>query len=238
MDAVILVGGQGIRLRSVVSDKPKPMAEVAGRPLLEWLLIALRAQKFQRVILATGHKSEFVEEYFESGERLGIEILYSRDPFPLGTGGGIRHALQYVTSDRFLAMNGDSYCRFDVPRLSSQHEKYDAKATLWLVRMDDCSRYGSVEVSNAGEITAFREKSPETRSGVINAGVYLFEKKVVEEIPENRRLSIEREFFPRLVGNGLYAVIGDEPFIDIGTPESYREAEKVLHNDLKRLAQL
>ena len=227
-EAVILVGGKGCRLQSVVNDRPKPMAEVAGRPFVEWLLLALRAQGVQRAILCTGHMGEMVEAYFGDGRHLDMEIVYSRDPTPLGTAGALRHALGQICSECFLALNGDSYCRVDVERLLKAHRAHEARATLWLVRVDDCSRYGSVEIGRDGTVYAFREKSQERRSGLINTGVYLLERKLVKTIPEGRAVSIETEFFPSLIGHGLYAVVGDGPFLDIGTPEAYATAEQFL----------
>ena len=224
LDALILVGGKGARLQSVVSDRPKPLAEVAGRPFVEWLLLALRAQGVRRVIFCTGYMSEMVEAHFRDGRQWDMEVVYSRDPIPLGTAGAVRYALSQVRSDRFLVMNGDSYCRVDVSRLEEVHTTRGACATLWLVRVDNCRRYGSVVIGEDGAVQAFREKSPEKCTGLINAGIYLLEREAAETIPEGRAVSLETEFFPRLIGHGLYAVVGEGPFLDIGTPEAYNKA--------------
>ena len=226
LDAMILVGGKGTRLQSVINDRPKPMAEVVGRPFVEWLLLALRAQGVRHVIFCTGYMSEIVEAHFRDGRQWDMEVVYSRDPIPLGTAGAVRYALNQVRSDRFLVLNGDSYCRVDVSRLEEVHSTRDARATLWLVEVNDCRRYGSVVVGGDGDVQAFREKSSEKRAGLINAGIYLLEREVVETIPEGRAVSIETELFPRLIGHGLYAVVGEDPFLDIGVPEAYAMAEQ------------
>ena len=167
---------------------------------------------------------EMVEAYFRNGRQWDMEVLYSRDPIPLGTAGAVRYTLNQVHSDRFLVMNGDSYCRVDISRLEEAHIARTACASLWLLSVDDCSRYGSVEIGEDGAVQAFHEKPPEKRAGLINAGVYLLEREAAETIPEGRAVSIETEFFPRLIGHGLYAVVGEGPFLDIGTPEAYNKA--------------
>ncbi len=225
IDAIVLAGGTGTRLRSVVRDRPKPMAEVAGRPFVEWLLLALRAQGLRRVVLATGYKGEMVASYFGDGARLGLELAYAREEVPLGTGGAVRNALPLTTTARVLALNGDSFCPFDVGRLAAAHEARGAAATLWLVGMDDCRRYGAVERAGDGRVLSFREKSPDLGAGLINAGVYLFARAALDAIPAGAPVSLESDVFPALIGRGLYAAVGDGPFLDIGTPESYGSAE-------------
>jgi NDP-sugar pyrophosphorylase family protein len=227
LDALILVGGKGARLQSVVRDRPKPMAEVAGRPFVEWLLLALRAQGVRRVIFCTGYMSEVIEAHFRDGRQWDMEVVYSRDPIPLGTAGAVRYALSQVPSDRFLVMNGDSYCRVDISRLEEVHTTRGACATIWLVRVNDCRRYGSVVIGEDGIVQDFREKSAEKCAGLINAGIYLLEREVAETIPDGRPVSMETEFFPGLIGHGLYAVVGDGPFLDIGTPEAHAVADEL-----------
>lgn len=224
LEAMILIGGKGTRLGSVVSDRPKPMAEVTGRPFVEWLLLALRAQGIRRIIFNTGYMSEVVEAYFGDGDQWNMEVVYSPDPFPLGTAGAVRHALKQVRSDRFVVMNGDSYCRADVSQLEEMHVARCARASLWLVSVDDCRRYGSVEINENSAVKAFHEKPGEKRAGLINAGVYMMDRKTVELIPDETTYSLETDFFPRLIDHGLYAAVGEGPFLDIGIPEAYFSA--------------
>ena len=232
MEAVILVGGKGSRLQSVVNDRPKPMAAVAGRPFVEWLLLSLRAQGVQRIIFSTGYMSEMVETHFGNGRKWDIDVSYSLDPFPLGTAGAVRHALKQVESNHFLVVNGDSYCRANISRLEERHLSQGARASLWTVPVDDCRRYGSVDLDKNGAVHAFLEKPFEKQPGLINAGVYLLEREVVESIPEGKTYSLETDFFPSLIGHGLYAVLGEGPFLDIGIPETYSLAEEFLSQDM------
>lgn len=235
-EAIILVGGQGKRLNSVISDRPKPMAEVAGRPFVEWLLFQLRAQGIRRVVLGTGYNAEMIAKYFEGGSRWGMDITISHESVPLGTAGALRLALEETSSNPVLAMNGDSYCRFNLECLANSHAMSGARVTLWLVPMNDCTRYGSVEVGSGGEVTAFQEKSSTPRPGLISAGVYLLDRSVAADIPDDRMVSLEREFFPALIGKGIYSAVGSGPFLDIGTPESYTEAATILSEEFKQLA--
>lgn len=237
IDALILAGGRGTRLREVVDDRPKPLAEVAGRPFLAWLLMALRVRKVNRVILATGYKHEMISDYFGDGCEYGLELVYMPEPTPLGTGGAVRHALSAVQSERLMVLNGDSYCPFDLDLLSHQHTISDAKISLWLVQMDDCSRYGAVEIDADGCIVTFKEKTPNLKAGYINAGVYLIEKQVLKNLPLNEKISLETDVFPKWVGHGLVGVVGQGPFLDIGTPESYELAATYLKAEFDSLNQ-
>ena len=227
-EAIVLVGGKGTRLQSVVSDRPKPMAEVCGRPFLEWLLRYLKNQNIERVVLATGYKGEMVEAYFGNGDICGLDISYSQELKPAGTGGAIRLALSRVQSDHVIALNGDSLCPLDINRMYQLHLAQEADATLWLVEMEDCRRYGTVDLDISGKVRAFQEKSSEVQKGLINGGVYLFNKDLMKELIPNRPVSLEMEVFPKLVHRNLFGVIGNGPFIDIGTPESYALADSFI----------
>ncbi len=227
-DAIILVGGKGTRLQPVVKDRPKPMAEVLGRPFLEWLLMGLRAQGTSRVVLATGYKAEVIQHHFTGPLPLGLDLVFSQESEPLGTGGALRNAMGQLSTDRVLVLNGDSICPFDLPAMMEAHLRAGALATLWLVPMEDCGRYGSVEIDGEDRVNAFSEKSSLPRSGLINAGIYLLEKRLLQAIPAGQATSLEREIFPSLIGRGLHAVVGRGPFLDIGTPESYATADLFL----------
>jgi phosphoheptose isomerase len=235
IDAIILAGGKGTRLSSVIADRPKPMADVEGRPFIEWLIRQLRAQGVRRIILSTGHMAELFEAWFGSGRRLGVEIVYSREQEPLGTGGAMRLALQHAHSHVVLVMNGDSFCGFSLQDMLAAHKASNAKATLVLTDVPSTDRYGSVVVNEAGAVQAFREKQAGMGAGRINAGVYLLHRDVISAIPEHQAVSIEREVFPSLIGHGLHACVAEGPFIDIGTPESYRDAGDVLREALAPL---
>ena len=224
--ALILAGGLGTRLQRVVQDRPKPMAPVAGRPFVEWLVIALKNQGVRSIVFCTGHLGDALEEYFGEGERWDVRISYSREETPLGTGGALRLASRLAASALVLAANGDSYCPFDLRRLTRPYSDPEARGVLALVPAEDRSRYGSVELGGDGRVVAFSEKSRSARPGLISAGIYLFDRAVIEEIPADRPVSLEEEVLPVLAARGaLYGVVGEGPFLDIGTPEAYERAE-------------
>jgi len=225
-DVLVLAGGLGTRLRSSVSDRPKVMALVAGKPFLEWLVDDLRSQGVRRLVLCTGYRSEDIEDHFGSGRSRDMEIAYSRESAPLGTGGALRLALPRLKGSRFFVLNGDSLCDFDLRALRRLHGENSAAATLWLVPVEDTGRFGEVTLNARQEIAGFREKSGSGSPGLINAGVYLLERRVVESIAGNAAASLERDVLPGWVGRGLFGAVGRGPFLDIGTPESYRDAER------------
>lgn len=228
LEVVILAGGKGTRLRGVVNDRPKPMADVWGRPFLEWMLLALRNQGIRRVVLATGYRGEMIEDYFGNGAQWGIEIRHSRESTALGTGGAIRLAACHVDSDRFVVLNGDSYCRINAEELVTSHRDNPGIATLWLVEQQDCRRYGTVLTDGDGMITAFVEKSSSVGPGLINAGVYLLDRKILNDIQSDTLVSLERDVFPQLVGKHLFGIAGSGPFLDIGIPEAYAQASSLI----------
>ena len=236
-EAIILAGGKGTRLKSVLDDRPKPMAIIRGKPFIEWILLMLKRQGIQRVVICTGHLSEIVESYFGDSRNINMEITFARDPFPLGTGGAVRNALGKTRSKHILVLNGDSYLRVNISSFLKTHLALSAKVSISLVQVEDSSRYGSVKINKNGKMLAFLEKSQKKQSGLINAGIYLLEREIVEEIPEEKMVSLEKEIFPALIGKGLYGVTCNEPFIDIGTPETLNKAGKILKREFEYLSQ-
>jgi len=224
VDVVLLAGGRGTRLLSGPGDPPKPLRPVNGRPFLEYLLEKVLRAGAKRAVLSVGFRSEVFVDHFKRYPFPNLEIVFSVEPSPLGTGGGLRHTLPQLSASTALVLNGDSFVDADMEELIQLHRSREAKVTVVLTEIADSSRYGSVEWTREGEVTAFREKGA-TGRGFINAGVYAIERDVIEEIPAGREISLEREVFPKLLGRGLFAHPGRFPFIDIGTPESYREAE-------------
>jgi NDP-sugar pyrophosphorylase family protein len=221
---VILAGGLGTRLRSVVSDRPKVLVEIGGRTFLSYILDQLLATGMEDVVLCTGYLGEQVKAAF--GERYGELCLnYSQEPSPRGTAGALRLALPRCKSDVLLVMNGDSYCDTNLESYWRWYEKRCAKASLCLVRVPDTGRYGRVTVGADDEVTAFDEKGKEQGPGWINAGIYLLSREAVLEIPEDRAVSLEREIFPSWIGHGLHAFRNEAHFLDIGTPDDFAKAE-------------
>ncbi|MBN9518511.1 nucleotidyltransferase family protein [bacterium] len=220
--AAILAGGLGTRLRSVVADRPKVLAPVAGRPYLTHLLDQLFTAGAGDVVLLTGYGADQVRAAFGDGYR-GMTLRYSVEPEPLGTGGAVRHALDLFAGD-VLLMNGDSYCAIDLAGLVAT-ARHTGQVGVALAHVDDVSRYGTVGIGPTGRVTAFAEKGGASGAGWINAGVYLIPRGCVADIPAGRAVSLEREVLPRWVADpGIRGVPGGR-FIDIGTPESFAEAE-------------
>lgn len=225
--AVILAGGLGTRLREAVADRPKVLAEVNGRPFLTYLLDRLAAYRISRVVLCTGYMAEQIHAAVGCNYRT-MELVYSREVVPLGTGGAIRLAMPLTGSDPILVMNGDSYCDADFELFAHHHHAKSAQASLVLVNVADVTRYGAVNLEPSGVITGFCEKGGMQGEGMINAGIYLFNRSVVAAIPEGKQVSLEREVFPALIGHGLYGFSQRACFIDIGIPSDYYAASSIL----------
>ena len=221
MQALVLCGGLGTRLSSLLGDRPKPMATVAGRPFLEYLLLQLRQQDFVDVILCTGHQGKYIEEYFDCGERWGIHLRYSQEQERLGTAGAIRLAVHLVEGDDFCVFNGDSFFDADLPRLNRYHEEKGALATIALAHKENSQRYGSVVINASGEIKGFFEKTEE-QAGWINGGIYVFDREIANYIPPGQAVSLEQEIFPNLIGQRFYGLPFPSSYlVDIGTPKDY-----------------
>lgn len=231
--AAILVGGLGTRLRSVVADRPKVLAEVRGRPFLVYLLDQLAGVGIRYVVLCTGYLGEEVRTAF--GDSYGsLRLVYSQEPSPLGTAGALRLALPLFKSDSVLVMNGDSFCSVDLRAFWTWHCVRDADATLLLTRMPNTRRYGQVYVDDNGRVLGFDEKSDKCRPGWINAGTYLIKQDLLRPIPTGRSVSIEKEMFPSWIDRGLYGYRSEGRFLDIGTPEAYTAAEQFFSREAGR----
>jgi len=237
IETIILAGGKGTRLKNVLDDRPKPMAVINNKPFLEWILLMLSKQGIQRAVISTGHLGKEIESYFANSRDLGVEIEFVRDPFPLGTAGAIRNALDKTNSERVLVLNGDSYLRFKLSNFLNTHLSYNAKVSICLAQIEDSSRYGTVEVDNDGRVLAFLEKPLKKKPGLINSGVYLFERDVIKKIPKGKIISLEIDIFPNLINKGLYGVQCEGTFIDIGTPDSFNKANKLLRREFEYLLQ-
>lgn len=220
--AAVLAGGLGTRLRSVVADRPKVLAPVAGRPFLAHLLDQLVSAGLDEVVLLVGYGADQVHHTF--GDRYkNLDIRYSTEPHPLGTGGAVRHALPHFDRERVLLLNGDSFCCFDAAAFADA-VPVDAVGMV-LAEVDNTARYGRVEVGPDRRVTGFTEKSAAGGPGRINAGVYLFPRNRLTALPADQPLSWERDVLPGWVAAG--DVIGHPGgrFIDIGTPDSFAAAE-------------
>lgn len=227
-DAFILCGGAGLRLRSVSGDAPKSMATIAGRPFLEFLLLQLRRSGFSRVILGVGYQSQVIQDHF--GEKaFGMDVLYSPESSPLGTGGALRKAVDLVKTDNVLVMNGDSYTDLDLRCLVIEHTRGHADLTV-VVFPDERSDAGSVLVDTENRITAFAEKRAVQSVQLQSAGIYLVSKRLAASIPPGVQISLEERFFPLWIEAELVikAFVHPGKCIDIGTPERYQSAQGIL----------
>jgi NDP-sugar pyrophosphorylase family protein len=219
----ILAGGLGTRLRPVVSDRPKVLADVGGRPFLSWWLDLLDRQGFGQVVLCAGYKAEQLRQTLGS-RRGNLQFHYSVEPQPLGTGGALRHALPFLLSNPVLVLNGDSFCDVDLRAFLAAHLASGARASLVTAPMEDTGRFGRVTTRPDGTVRDFREKSS-GGPGRINAGIYLFARELLASVPEAQTLSLERDLLPVWAAHGIRVFPAAGPLLDIGTPESLAEAE-------------
>lgn len=227
MTTLVLCGGLGTRLRTVIGDRPKVLAPVAGRPFLHYLLQYLQRQQIRDVVLCTGFGATDIEAYCQDGRAWGLQIRYSREDTPLGTAGAIKQAESYLQSNPFCVLNGDSLVQADISTLIQFHQAKRACMTLCLVEVPSRARFGSVTLVADGAITGFDEKRDQ-QAGLINAGLYLMERAILQMIPPNLPASLEYDVLPRAVGHGLYGFVSAGPFIDVGTPETYALAQSLL----------
>jgi mannose-1-phosphate guanylyltransferase len=226
MQALILAGGEGTRLRPLTLTIPKPVLPLANRPHMAFMIDWLRRHGVDEVILACGFMADAVRGVLGEGESLGVHIRYVEEPRPLGTGGALRYAGDLL-ADRFLMLNGDVLSDIDLTAELAQHEQTGARATIALVPVDDPSMYGLVRLNPDHSVSEFVEKpSPEeVDTNLINAGAYILERSILDEMPPpGANVSIERDVFPKLVGGGLYGFVGEGYWLDIGTPERYLQA--------------
>jgi D-glycero-alpha-D-manno-heptose 1-phosphate guanylyltransferase len=227
VNALILVGGLGTRLKSAVPDVPKPLAPVAGRPFLDILLAKLQGAGLREVILCLGYGAQQIETHCGDGARFGLHIRYSHERDLRGTGGAVKLAESLIGSNPFLLLNGDSYCETDFAALLAFHAARGALATLAAPLVEERARYGSLVIGNDGAVTGFVEKGEVSGAGRINGGIYVLSRAVLDMIPSGQACSLEREVFPRLCGAGLFAFVTDGLFIDIGVPDDWQRAQTI-----------
>ncbi len=229
MDAVVLVGGEGTRLRPLTYEIPKQMLPVVGRPMIVHVVEWLAQHGIDRAVLSLGYRADAFVEAFPANRLSGVALEYIVEPEPLDTAGAIRFAADRAgVSDTFLVLNGDVLTEFDASALVRFHGSRAADASIALTPVPDPSNFGVVPTDEAGLVTAFIEKPPpdKTPTNLINAGIYVLETSVLDRIPSGRRVSIERETFPELVAAGrLYALASDAYWLDTGRPHQYLQAQ-------------
>jgi len=225
--AVLLVGGLGTRLRSVLPSTPKPMARVGKRPFLELLIRQLRSHGIRRLVMCTGYLGDEIEKDFGNGSSFDVSIEYSKENSPLGTAGAIKHAAPLLDDvDHFFVANGDSFMEADFQQLLEIHRRAGVLLTMAVTRLRNQGRYGTVETRDNGLVSAFLEKTSNQEIGLVNTGIYVFDRKLLSVIPDGP-CSLEKDVFPVLLPRGVRAVEQSGMFIDIGIPEDYARAQEM-----------
>ena len=227
MKAVVLVGGQGSRLRPITYDVPKAMVPLRNRPFMGYMMDFLRAGGLEGAVLSLGYLPDPIQSYFEGQDLDGFSIDYAVEDHALGTAGGIKNAEEYLDGEPFVVVNGDVLSGMDLRVAIERHEESDALATIVLISVEDPTTYGLVEVDHDMLVHRFVEKpaADEVTTNLVNAGIYVMQPEVLDMIPENQEVSIEREIFPYLQAEGrLRAYVSSSYWRDIGTPRSYLAA--------------
>lgn len=225
MECIVLAGGLGTRLQSVVQDVPKCMAPVNGKPFLHFLFDYAEQQGCTKVILSLGYKHEYVTEWLKTQQR-SFTVDYVIEEVPLGTGGGIQLALQKATEQHIAVLNGDTMFRVPLQEMMEFHMQGQAATTVALKPMQDFDRYGVVKTDNTARITAFEEKKPQAE-GLINGGVYIIDKDALSAKNLPQKFSFEKDYFEAFVQEGnMYGFVSTEYFIDIGIPSDYEQVQK------------
>ena len=225
--AVLLVGGLGTRLRSTIPSTPKALAPVGNKSFLDLVVRQLRSQDIRRLVMCTGYLAGQIEDEFGDGHEWGVEIHYSREPHPLGTAGAVKLAeLCLPATLDFLVMNGDSFLEIDFHQFIRFHREHGGLVSIAVRKVENAARYGTVQVDTSHRVIGFTEKIAIQGPGLVNGGVYVFNRAVLRHIPQGPA-SLERDIFPRLVGSGVYAFEQHGMFIDIGTPEDYARAQRL-----------
>jgi mannose-1-phosphate guanylyltransferase len=225
MQALILVGGEGTRLRPLTSTIPKPVVPLVDRPFIAYMLEWLRSHGVDDVVMSVGFLAAGVRNVLGDGATFGLRLTYVEEPRPLGTGGAAKFA-EELLDKRFFMLNGDVLTDIDLSKQLEQHERTGARGTLALIPVDDPSAYGLVRVDEDGAVREFLEKPAPDQidTNKISAGAYVLEREVLSLIEPGTNASIERDVFPRLVGEGLYGFDADSYWLDIGTPDRYLQA--------------
>ncbi len=225
-EAIILAGGFGTRLQSVVSDVPKPMAPVNQLPFLDYMFRYLKHYDIKSVVLSVGYLADKIKERYQTSYN-GLTIRYAVENTPLGTGGGIRLAMEKCETNQVLVLNGDSFFDVNIQHLYALHNANRADCTLALRRVEDAARYGTIKINQEGRIYQFREKDGKAEAGIINGGVYVLNRQLyLDKTVPNQSFSIEKDFFEAKINE--LKIVGLELntyFIDIGIPEDYKKAQ-------------
>lgn len=227
IDVLILCGGLGRRLRKISKGVPKPMVKIGKYVFLDLLIKHLAGFGFRRFILGTGYRADTVKNYYRAHKIIDADILFSREYSPLDTGGAVKNARKLIKSDPFFVLNGDSWCKFSPKAFLKFHQKKRALVSILLRQVASGEEYGEIKIDRFSRVLNFREKNISAKKCLINAGVYVFDKRVLGVMPKEPRFSLERDFFPAMLSNRIFGYPVSGMFIDIGTPERYLKAKKI-----------
>jgi NDP-sugar pyrophosphorylase family protein len=226
-DVVILCGGLGTRLKKVVSDRPKAMAEINNRPFLDLLINHIAKFGFHRFILCTGYKADNIVYYY-ANKKNAFAIEISNETKPLGTGGALKNAERLIKSDPFLVLNGDSFCDADLSGFLQFHFRNKSILSIIVAKTGNTRDYGTIRMDAGGRIVQFSEKTNQGKTAFINAGIYLFSEKALSLISAGMEFSLEYDLFPTLTGKAFYGYMSESEVLDIGTPGRYEKAKRLL----------
>ncbi|MCK4809550.1 MAG: NTP transferase domain-containing protein [Candidatus Omnitrophica bacterium] len=225
IDVVILCGGLGTRLKIAVNDRPKPMAEIGGKPFLDILIKYIFSFGFRRFLLCTGYKGDVISAHIKkSYNKAKGDFLVIREKKRLRTGGAVKNAASFIKSDIFMVLNGDSFCKVDLLKFMDFHKFKKAKISMVLSKVSSNADCGVVELGSNSEVSMFKEKGLRAEKCLVNAGIYLFDKDVFGLFPLKESFSLENDFFPSLQGC-IFGFVTAQPIIDIGTPGRYKKAQ-------------
>ena len=228
IDLFILCGGKGERLKPIVADRPKPMAEIEEEPFLDILIDYAAGFGFRRFILGIGHKKDFIKKYYRKNKR-NFEILFSEEDEPLGTAGAVKNAEGIIKSDPFIVMNGDSFCRIDFNRFIDFYFEREASVCIAASFMEGGKEFGEIVLNHEERVVDFNEKEEPKRlpKHLVNAGIYIMDRAIFSDIPEGKNISMEKEIFPNILQREVYGFCINKEFIDIGTPERLEKAREI-----------
>ncbi|MDI6717473.1 MAG: nucleotidyltransferase family protein [Patescibacteria group bacterium] len=225
IDVVILCGGQGTRIKPVIGNKPKVLADINGKPFLEILINQLVLNDFKKIILSVGYLKEQIKDYIQNVfNNNQVEISFSEEETMLGTGGAVKKVKDLIKNHHFLVVNGDTYFPIDFNRFFANYLSNKALVSAVIARISDVSDYGSVKLDDNGRIISFNEKSV-NENDLVNAGMYFMSKEIFNLMPSNDVFSLEYDLFPKILNNKCHGFIGEGELIDIGTPEKYEKAK-------------
>ena len=226
-----MAGGLGKRLHSEVPNLQKVVAPVEGKPFLEYVLKNLYANKVRDVILAVGYRNRDILNMIDDIKPVNMDIHISMENSPLGTGGAVRNSMDLIKNEDVLICNGDSLSIFPFQKLYQFHKDKSAQISILIATVENISRYGSVKVNNKGQIVKFEEKKSSDNQGFINSGIYILKKQIISELPLHN-FSLEKDFFPGKCNKGMYGLIDNFPFIDIGVPDDYFKAKEFINSSM------